>query len=83
MTREIKQTLYRVNFYGIGNRRFVECDNLTDLYDYVAQKVADGDICIGVSEVCPDGSMSKVPVLSTKEYKKILRAYLDKQNQHS
>lgn len=78
MAREIKQTLYRVSFYGVNNRHFVECESLDDLYDYVAHKVALGDICVGVSEVCKDGSMPKVPVLSTKEYKKLVREYLDK-----
>ena len=79
MAREIKKTLYRVSFYGVSNRHFVECESLDDLYDYVAHKVALGDICVGVSEVRKDGSMPKVPVLSTKEYKKLIREYLDKQ----
>ena len=79
MAREIKQKLYRVSFYGVNNRHFVECESLDDLYDYVAQKVSGGDICVGVSEVCKDGSMPKVPVLSTKEYKKLIREYLNKQ----
>ena len=52
MAREIKQKLYRVSFYGVNNRHFVECESLDDLYDYVAHKVALGDICVGVSEVC-------------------------------
>ena len=79
MAREIKQKLYRVSFYGVNNRHFVECESLDDLYDYVAHKVVLGDICVGVSEVCKDGSMPKVPVLSTKEYKKLIREYQDKQ----
>ena len=79
MAKEIKQKLYRVSFYGVNNRHFVECESLDDLYDYVAHKVALGDICVGVSEVCKDGSMPKVPVLSAKEYKKRIREYLDKQ----
>lgn len=79
MAREIKQKLYRVNFYGVNNRHFVECESLDDLYAYVAQKVAGGAICVSVSEVCKDGSAPKVPVLSTKEYKKLIRDYLDKQ----
>lgn len=76
MAREVTEKLYRVSFYGCGNRRFVECSSLQDLYDYVARRVAQGNICMSVSEVCPDGSLPKVSVLSTKEYKKILRGYL-------
>lgn len=81
MAREINQKLYRVNFYGVSSPYVVECCDLNDLYDYVAQKVSLGYICVSVSEICPDGSRPKVPVLTTKEYKKLLRQYLNKHEQ--
>ena len=75
MARKIEGTVYRVSFYGCSNCYFIECDSLDDLYDYVARKVANGGICSSVAEIRIDGSTPRVPVLTTKRYKELLKHY--------
>ncbi len=78
MLREIntKNTLYKVN-QMYGSSYFVEASSEEELFVFVADKVAKGAIISSVTEVCLDGSASKVKVLSNKEFKKILKDILD------
>ena len=76
MIREIKENLYKVNFY-CGGTHFVECDNINDLFDYITDFEIKGYIVSSVNEIRLDGTTPRVAFKSNKEYKKILKEKLN------
>ena len=71
MAREIKGTLYKI--HGFTSSRFVECENLNDLYRHIAEEYVLKGYPVSVVEVCADGTTPRVKVLSDKNFKRILR----------
>lgn len=71
MAREIKGTLYKI--HGFTSSRFVECENLNDLYHHIAEEYVLKGYPVSVAEVCADGTAPRVKVLSDKNFKRILR----------
>ena len=45
---------------------------LKDLFEYVAQEAANGQIAISIHEICRDGSTSRIRLHTDKEFKGIL-----------
>lgn len=69
MLREIKGNLYCIKSYT-GVRRYVECDNVEELAEHVADmEVNKGYIITSVTSICIDGSTPRVAVRSMKPYK--------------
>lgn len=71
MAREIKGSLYKVEF--LFDYRFVECENRTELYEYLSDRVIAGDDFYAVNEIWLDGSTPRVAVKTIPEYKKMLK----------
>ena len=71
MAREINGTLYKI--HGFTSSRFVECENLHDLYRHIAEEYVLKGYPVSVAEVCADGTTPRVKVLSDKNFKRILR----------
>lgn len=76
MLQKIKNNLYKIKFH-YGTSQFVECDNIEDLFFYIATElVPNGYVVSSVSEICVDGSTPKVKVFTDKRFKKILSDHL-------
>lgn len=75
MARKIEGTIYRLT-YTANWHTFVECSSKEDLFRYIAEERANGQIITSVNEICKDGSTPKVKVYTDKEFKKILKQYV-------
>lgn len=71
MAREIKGSLYRIEDQK-GTTVFVDCENLEDLFRFVARKVLSGVLVTDISEINADKTTPRVKVLSAPGFKKIL-----------
>ena len=72
MAREINGTLYRIRGYS-GVPHYVECENLYDLYCYIAEHwIMRGCPISSINRMDADGTTPKVAVLSNKNFKRIL-----------
>ena len=71
MAKEIKGCLYKVEF--LFDYRFVECKDMTELFEYLSDRAVSGDDFYGVNEIRLDGSTPRVAVKTIPEYKKILK----------
>jgi len=78
MVYEIKNQLYKINTYGAGNPIYVEASTKGELFEYVANRVIQGDIIVSVVAVYPDGTTPKIPVLTDKNYKAIYKELVRK-----
>ena len=71
MAKEIKGRLYRIEF--LYDYCFVECKNITELFEYLSDKAVSGNDFYSVNEIWLDGSTPRVAVKTIPEYKKILK----------
>jgi len=76
MLREIKEGMFKINRV-YGTPYYVEASCEKELFIFVADKAAKGEIITSVSEIRLDGTTPKVKVLSDKRFKKILKDILD------
>ena len=75
MAREINGTLYRIRGYS-GVPHYVECENLYDLYCYIAENwMMKGYPISSINRMDADGTTPKVAVLTNKDFKRILSKY--------
>ena len=56
MARRIEGTIYRLTYTATWHD-YVECSSKEDLFKYVAQEVANGQIVTSVNEMCKDGNL--------------------------
>lgn len=76
MARRIEGTIYRLTYTATWHD-YVECSSKEDLFKYVAQEVANGQIVTSVNEMCKDGNTPKVKVHTDKEFKRILKQTME------
>ena len=60
MAREIKGSLYKVELLSDSSKKcyttcFVECENRTELYEYLSDRVIAGDDFYAMNEIWLDG----------------------------
>lgn len=72
MTRAIDGKLYCITSY-MGNKRFIECEDIDDLAEYIARQECNGYSVTSVTEVRCDGSKPRVAIKSNPTYKKWIK----------
>lgn len=83
MYREVERSLFRVSYGTTGNSKFIEADTMQDLMRACAKMVVRGYHVAGVSRVLTSSKNTpRVSVLSTPEYKEILRKEQDRVRNH-
>lgn len=70
--KEINNQIYKVVIY-CGGIHFIECENISELYTYVAKNESKGYVVTSVNEINKDGSTPRLAVKTNKEYKQILK----------
>lgn len=79
--KEIKGQMYQVTLYGCSNKHFIECDDITDLFEYCAREIIKGAIFMSAKEINKDGSTPKVKVQTDKRFKEIYKRLLKEKEQ--
>lgn len=72
MTRAIDEKLYCITSC-MGNKRFIECEDIDDLAEYIARQECNGYSVTSVTEVRCDGSKPRVAIKSNPTYKKWIK----------
>lgn len=73
MARQIKGIIFKIQYDVSWSGNYVECQNLTDLFDYLAEQQLKGYVFLNVTQICNDGSTPRVAVRSNSEFKRILK----------
>lgn len=68
----IKDRTYIVKFYGVANTFVVACQDINDLYRYIANEIVNHNkVFVNAKEIVNNGTLSKVKVLTDERFKSI------------
>jgi len=70
----IKDRTYIVKFYGVANTFVVACQDINDLYRYIANEMVNHNkTFVNAKEIVNNGTLSKVKVFTDERFKSIYK----------
>lgn len=73
MARKIEGLIFKIQYDVSWSGNYVECKDITDLFDYLAEQQLKGWVFLNVTQICNDGSTPRVAVRTNSEFKRIQR----------
>lgn len=73
MARPINGLIFKIKYDCWRSGHYIECQDKTDLFNFLADQQLKGYLFLSVNEICPDGSTPKVAVRTDKEFLIILK----------
>lgn len=74
MVNKITLGIYHIN-YGDLTSEYVECLNVDELCQYLAEQQVNGKMFLTVKKLNEDGTKTRVAIRTNKLFKRILKAY--------